>query len=192
MAESVGGGKWEKYTDNEPIDLERSATEITVEKRVDESGRMEVRAIFPPGPTPLYFGPPFTFDSSGFFFFFLSIQFFFLMSWTKFFIQSFLFSSSLFIFFFRLSWSFKMDKNVCWMCGLVPIGKKDYRGPLSHDKLICLEEEKEASLMTPSYKTRRERDRNACNEKEMDLHQKEIEVCFELLFLSLLYWINFF
>ena len=26
MAESVSGGKWEKYTDNEPIDLERSAT----------------------------------------------------------------------------------------------------------------------------------------------------------------------
>ena len=38
------------------------------------------------------------------------------------------------------------------MCGLVPIGKKDYRGPLCPDKLICLEEEKEASLMTPNFK----------------------------------------
>ena len=69
-----------------------------------------------------------------------------------------------------------MDKNDCWMCGLVPIGKKDYRGSLCQGKLICLEEEKEASLMTPTYK--RDRFRSGVNEKEMDLHQKEIEVCF--------------
>ena len=108
MAESVSGGKWEKYTDNEPIDLERSATEITVEKRVREDGRMEVRACFPSGPTPLYFSPPFTFDSSGFilFLFFLPIQSFFLMSLSKSFIQSFLFSFSLFIFFSFLSFNF--------------------------------------------------------------------------------------
>ena len=68
-----------------------------------------------------------------------------------------------------------MERNDCWMCGLVPIGKKDYRGSLS-SKLICLEEEKEASLMTPTYK--RYRNRSGVNEKEMDLHQKEIEVCF--------------
>ena len=65
MAESVSG-KWEEYTDNEPIDLERSATTITVEKREKEDGRMEVKATFPNGPSPLYFGPPFTFDSSEF------------------------------------------------------------------------------------------------------------------------------
>ena len=85
MAESVSGGKWEKYTDNEPLDLERSATTITVQKREREDGRMEVRAQFPDGPSPLYFGPPFTFDSSGFVLFlcsscnhsFFSFHFFF-------------------------------------------------------------------------------------------------------------------
>ena len=80
MAESVSG-KWEKCTDNEPIDLERSATAITVEKREREDGRMEVRATFPLGPTPLYFGPPFTFDSPEFvlflFFSFSLFMFFF-------------------------------------------------------------------------------------------------------------------
>ena len=42
---------------------QRSAIQITVKQRVSEDGRMEVRARFPDGPTPLYFGPPFTFDS---------------------------------------------------------------------------------------------------------------------------------
>ena len=65
MAESVSG-KWDNYTDNEPIDLEKSATAMVVEKRVSEDGRMEVRARFPDGPTPLYLGPPFTFDSPEF------------------------------------------------------------------------------------------------------------------------------
>ena len=58
--------EWEEYTDNEPIDLERSATAITVKKIVREDGREGVKARFPAGPSPLYFGPPFTFDSSGF------------------------------------------------------------------------------------------------------------------------------
>ena len=91
MAESVSG-MWEKYTDNEPIDLERSATTITVEKREREDGRTEVRARFPAGPTPLYFGPPFTFDSSGFVLFF-SINF---RDWRR---KMFILSSE---FFFRL------------------------------------------------------------------------------------------
>ena len=71
--------EWEKYTDNEPIDLERSATAITVEKRMGKDGRVDVKAIFPLGPTPLYFGPPFTFDSSEFvlfLFFFFSFHVF--------------------------------------------------------------------------------------------------------------------
>ena len=150
----------EEYTDNEPIDLERSATPITVEKRVGERMGMEVRACFPAGPTPLYFGPPFTFDSPEFvlFLFFLclwlgSLKFnpFFLMCFFSF-IQLFNTPFFLFIFsFFQNVMDFKMEKNRYWICGLVPIGKEDYRGPLSRHKLICLEEEKEA-LMTPSKK----------------------------------------
>ena len=78
-----------------------------------------------------------------------------------------------------------MGGNANWMCGLVPIGKKDYRGPLCLGELICLEEEKEACLMTPSYKRLRNSSRNASNEKEMDLHGKEIEVYF-FVFISFL------
>ena len=212
MAESVGGGKWEKYTDNEPIDLERSATEITVEKRVREDGRMEVRAEFPNGPSPLYFGPPFTFDSSGFilFLFFLfsfSFPFFHLIlgtggeRWLFCHLNSFFdfvglkdqtfafsFNHSLFLFlfsFFRMSWSFKLARNDCWMCGLVPIGKKDYRGPLNRQFLICLEEEKEAFVVTPNYEYMSGQRRNILIEREMDFYGKEIEVCFLNIFFSL-------
>ena len=77
---------------------------------------------------------------------------------------------------------FKMEKNRYWICGLVPIGKEDYRGPLSRHKLICLEEEKEA-LMTPSKKDLKVRFFGS--KKEMDLHEKEIEVCFEHFLFSL-------
>ena len=66
----------EEYTDKEPFDLEKSATAISVKKSVGEDGRMEVSARFPLGPTPLYFGPPFTFDSSEFVSFSFSFSFF--------------------------------------------------------------------------------------------------------------------
>ena len=75
-----------------------------------------------------------------------------------------------------------MDKNIHWLCGLVPIGKKDHRGPLS-DQFICLEQDGEASLMTIAYK--RVRNRTGDNEKDMDLHQKHIEVFSFLIFFFL-------
>ena len=188
----------EEYIDKEPFDLEKSATAISVKKRVGKDGRMEVSARFPLGPTPLYFGPPFTFDSSEFCFFFFFFFFFLFFCVLKFFQQLFelsfkfkqTFSFSHFPF-SRMSWSFKTrtHKNNCWICGLVPIGKKDYRGPLTPGKLICLEEEKDAIVVTPNYESASGRSRNIPREKEMDFHEKDIEVCFEhfLFFLSLFF-----
>ena len=78
-----------------------------------------------------------------------------------------------------MSWSFKLEKNGCWICGLVPIEEKDYRGPLCPGKLICLEEEKEAFVVTPHYEASSGyRRRNIPIEKEIILYGKEIEVCF--------------
>ena len=75
-----------------------------------------------------------------------------------------------------MSWSFKLERNSCWICGLVPIGKKDYRGPLSR-QLICLEEEKEAFVVTPQYEPMSgSRRRHISIEREMDFYGKEIEV----------------
>ena len=75
-----------------------------------------------------------------------------------------------------MSWSFKLARNDCWMCGLVPIGKKDYRGSLSR-QLICLEGEKEAFVVTPNYEPMSgKRRRHISTEREMDFYGKEIEV----------------
>ena len=77
---------------------------------------------------------------------------------------------------------------------MVPIGKIDYRGPSSH-QLICLEEEKEAFVVTPNYEyLTGQRRRNIFIEREMDFYGKEIEVFVLNIFfsLSLFFWINFF
>ena len=75
-----------------------------------------------------------------------------------------------------MSWSFKLGYNDCWICGLVPIEEKDYRGILCPGKLICLEEEKEAFVVTPHYEASSGNRRNISIEREMDFFGKEIEV----------------
>ena len=71
------------------------------------------------------------------------------------------------------------------MCGLVPIGIKDYRGSLSR-QLICLEGEKEAFVVTPNYEYMSgKRRRSISIEREMDFYGKEIEVFVLNIFFSL-------
>ena len=133
MAESVGG-KWEKYTDNEPIDLERSATAMVVEKergRGWENGSESSFSSWTQLLCILVLLLLLILLSLFFFFFFLSIQSFFfdeldqVPSFNHFFFFLFLFS------FFRMSWSFKTKYNECCMCGFgFQLEKKDYRGPL--------------------------------------------------------------
>ena len=86
-----------------------------------------------------------------------------------------------------MSWSFKLGYNGCWICGLVPIGKKDYRGSLCPGKFICLEEEKEAFVVTPGYESVSGSRHKVSTEREMAFYGKEIEVCFLNIFLFSLF-----